>query len=170
MREMTDCELIRELAIELNTTATDVASLAGVDPRDYINGADCRPEAVKVLTDPWLWLSLAAVLAGAFLVRKYRVRLMALKNRITLILNTMPLYKKVVGVGAGLFLLACLFVPLNSISHYSSGTQRSFDGFHFIFNLPNYGNREIAWPVLAVELLAILVVTGLLAYVVKDSD
>lgn len=90
---------------------------------------------------------------------------MALKDQVA----ALPLYKKVVGVGAGLFLLACLYVPVNQVRTYGSrGETVSFKGFYWIFDLPWQG--QIAWSVLAVEMIAILVVTGLLAYVLKGSD
>lgn len=162
--KLSDCELIQLLAEKTGQTPSFVAAQVGIDSRAYKNGADCRPELVKVATDPWVWVGVATVVIGSLLYRKFRMQIMSLKDEIA----QLPIHKKVVGVGGFLFLLACLFPPFNQVSTYSTrpSTQR-FDGFHFLFDLPTYGQYELAWSILAVELIAIVVVSGVAVFLLK---
>lgn len=75
----------------------------------------------------------------------------------------MPLYKKVIAGGGLLFLVACLFPPVKYLLIKSS----SFSHYDFIFSIDS--RYDIAWSILAVELVAIVVVTAMLAFALKKN-
>ena len=167
---VSDAEFVRVAAEMSGRPQTNIARDFGLDPSDYATNKG-------VLGDSGAYLVLVAMLALAvigFSVVKFREKMMSLLARLQDLFAELPAPKKAVGVGAVVFLLACLFPPIQSTPFYGGSRREgpsSFEGFGFLFNLPSNGLDQyaIAGMVLGIELMAIVVMTGVAAYLLRED-
>ena len=81
-------------------------------------------------------------------------------------IKQMPTYKKIISVGALLFLVVCLFPPMQLL-YKGVVTGNKFSFIFFLYNSNYNSSREVLWSVLSVELIAIVVLTTVFAFVFK---
>lgn len=170
-QDSSECEIVVSVAEAMKKDPQMVARSLGLDAREYRAPIDCRPVHVQWATDPVVWAFVAALVAVVVFYHKHKRSIVSANRTITDEVKSLPLYKKIVGVGGAVFLLACLFPPLEQV--WRSGSVK-FSGFAFLFSLDDLqfstsSSYQIAWSVLAVELVAIVVATAVLAYVMKKD-
>lgn len=170
-QDSSECEIVVSVAEALKKDPQMLARELGLDAREYRAPIDCRPVHVQWATDPVVWAFVAALVAVVVFYHKHKRSIVSTNRTMTDQVKSLPLYKKIVGVGGAVFLLACMFPPLESVLR--SGNTH-FSHFDFLFSLGDLqtgtsASYQIAWSVLAVELVAILVVTAVLAYMMKKD-
>ncbi|WP_296703162.1 hypothetical protein [Thiocapsa sp. UBA6158] len=169
--DSSECEIVVEMSRMIGVDQQRVARSLGLDAREYRAPVDCRPAPVQMATDPVVWAFAAALVAVVVFYRKHKRSIVSANRTITEEVKSRPLYKKIVGVGGAVFLAACLFPPIEQV--WRSGSVKH-SGFEFLFSLGDLrfstsASYRIAWSVLAVALVAIVVVTAVLAYVLKKD-
>ena len=162
-RDMSECEIVKTVSETTGESADAVAYDLGLDISEYTDGADCRPDTIKVLTDPEVWAVVLIPLLTLFLLYKFKFRVSKLIEKF----KELELHKKVVSVGAILFAILCLFPP---IERETQSGIKTFYGFKFISDIPSYSSYssyQISWNILSAEMIGLVVITGVIAYVVK---